>query len=294
LKVSALSNYLFGSLIAVSFLSCPGAVAQGLPVTQVWLAEIESGVPGEPRLISAASGYNNQPMFSADGKEIFFTAEQVDGQTDIARFNIDSDDLWLVNRSPESEYSPTPIPGRNAVSVIRVELPDQIQRLWSLSLSEDKAELLIPNVEPVGYHSWIDQQSVAVFILGDSFTLHRATVGDQPSIQLADHIGRTIRKHPKSGETLFVSKITEPWSISSIDTVTGKQTKVMSLYPETEDFEVDPSGQFWMGYGSKLYRSSNSNNRWELAGDLREFGIDNITRLAVSPDGNRIAIVASP
>ncbi len=268
------------------------ASAQDLPQTQVWLSKIEHEVPSDPQLISAIDRYNNQPMFSPDGSFVYFTAEQADGQTDIARYEIEKELLSLLNNSPESEYSPTPIPGRNAVSVIRVEPPEQIQRLWSISLAGDDSELLMPNVEPVGYHSWINGSTVAVFILGDSFSLHSATIGDQPSELLADNIGRTIRKHPESGWILFVDKNSEPWSIASIGIDGTRQYEVMRLFPDVEDFEVDQKGRYWMGSGSKLYRSNESITGWDLMADFQTFAINNITRLASSPDGSYLAIVA--
>ncbi|MFT5139729.1 MAG: hypothetical protein ACI9H8_001858 [Lysobacterales bacterium] len=269
------------------------ANAQGLPLTSIWLTEIDDGIASELTLISSAERYNNQPMFSLDGRTVYFTAEQTDGQTDIARFDVESRSLSLVNHSPESEYSPTPVPGLDVVSVIRVELPDQLQRLWSISVSSGEAKLLMPNVEPVGYQSWLDSETVAVFILGDSFTLHKATVGDQPSQLLATNVGRTLRKHPQTGHILFVDKNSEPWSIASFDAENMVQTKVMDLFPGIEDFEVDSSGGYWMGSGSKLYRRAANESSWALNADFQEFGIANITRLASSPDGDYLAIVGS-
>jgi hypothetical protein len=199
-----------------------------------------------------------------------------------------------VSSTPESEYSPTPIPGQRSVSVIRVEPPDNLQRLWSISTVNGESKLLMPNVEPVGYHAWTNPDEVAVFILGDSFTLHSAKVGDSPSKLLADNIGRTIRKHPESGHVLFVDKNTQPWSIAAFDLGEQRQENILPLFPGIEDFEVDSSGRYWMGSGSKLYRSNKNLTGWELAADLRVFGIDNITRLASSPDGTQLAIVGSP
>lgn len=267
-------------------------MAQSLPATAVWLAEIVDGLPAEPRMISQRDGYNNQPMFSADGAYLYFTAEREPGQTDIARFTIASDSLVWVNRSPEPEYSPTPVPGQNALSVIRVEMPHQRQRLWSISLESGNARLLMPNVEPVGYHGWIDRNTAALFILGDTFDLHLARIGDQPSAFLAANIGRTIRKHPGSGNILFVDKNTEPWAISSIDPESGDQSAIISLFPGHEDFEVDTEGRLWMGSGSKLYRSNPANNHWELVADFQDRGIGGISRLAVSGDLLHCAIVS--
>lgn len=268
--------------------------AQQLPTTQVWLAKIDGGNVTNLRLISPTDGYNNQPMFSPDGGTVFFTAEQDGGQTDVASYLIADQKLSIVSSTPESEYSPTPIPGRDAVSVIRVEPPEQRQRLWAISTIDGTSELLMPNVEPVGYHAWLDGKTTAVFILGDSFTLQLATIGDQPSRLLADNIGRTIRKHPKSGQALYVDKNSEPWAITTIDVNSGEQTRVMWLFPGIEDFEVDSDGRFWMGSGSKLYRSDEHSTRWELTADFRASGMSIITRLASSPDGSMLAIVASP
>ena len=267
------------------------ATAQNIPVTEVWLASVQNGFPSQLKKVSDSTGYNNQPMFSEDSHFIYFTSEQ-DGQTDVTEYSIQSGDLRLVLSSPESEYSPTPIPGQEAVSVIRVEPPDQLQRLWSIAIADGASELLMPNVEPVGYHTWLDEQSVAAFILGESFTMHKAVVGDQPSEFLADNIGRTLRTHSHTGHVLFVDKNSEPWTIASFDTGSGRQTTIMNLFPGVEDFETDTAGRFWMGSGSKMYRSSSTQDSWELAVDLREIGIDNITRLAASPDGKYLAIVA--
>ena len=280
-------------LIIVAALAGSDALGQELPATQIWLARIVEGLPVEPVLISASDRYNNQPVFSPDGRFVYFTAEQADGQTDTARFEISSGRLGAVNESPESEYSPTPIPGQDALSVIRVELPDQRQRLWRIPLNGTPSSLLMPNVEPVGYHCWIDPESVAVFILGNSFTLHKASIGDQPSGFLADNIGRSLRRHPETGQILFVDKNTEPWSIASIDAQSGDQQMVLPLLPGIEDFEVDSQGRYWMGSGSKLYRSNAEHSRWELTAELRGYGIDNITRLASSPDRNYLTIVGS-
>jgi hypothetical protein len=281
-------------LTALLYVLALPANAQDLPSAQVWLARIANGIPTEPLRISPEKGYHNQPMFSPDNLFVYFTSEQADGQTDIARYRIEDGELDLVIQSPESEYSPTPIPGRNAVSVIRVELPGQEQRLWSLPLDNGTPELLMPDVEPVGYHTWIDAGSVAVFMLGESFTLHRASIGPGPSEFLADNIGRTLRLNPLNGNVLFVDKNTSPWSIASINPQTRAKVSVISLFPGIEDFEADPTGRLWMGYKSKLYLSQPENRNWRLVADFRADGFNNITRLASSPDGQYLAIIDSP
>lgn len=266
------------------------SLAQDLPATQVWLAPLSDGVPGRPIRVSAASRYNNQPQFSVDSQELFFTAEQPDGQTDIWRYRLADQSLQAVSQSPESEYSPTPMPDASSLSVVRVE-PDLRQRLWRISLDDGAAQLLLPEVEPVGYHAWMDANTVVLFLLGESFTLHSATLGAGPSRRLYAHIGRTLRRHPLTGRALFVDKNFIPWQIAEIDWVTASARPLVGLFPGGEDFEVDGEGGFWTGNGPKLYRCPPGGDTWRLASDLSEYGVSDISRLAASPDGLWLALV---
>jgi hypothetical protein len=246
-----------------------------------------------PLRISHGSGYHNQPMFSADGRSVLFTAEQPGGQTDIWRYEIAGQSLHSVFASPESEFSPTPIAGEDALSVVRVEPPDQRQRLWRIRPDGGAAELLLPDVERIGYHAWLDPNHVVLFILGDTFDLHLARIDAGNSRKLVANIGRTLRRHPQNGHALFVDKSAEPWAIADFDVATSEVRNVLGLFPGIEDFEVDSSGRYWMGSGSKLYRSSPENDSWQLFVDLGEWGIGGITRLAVNWDHQLIGFVGN-
>lgn len=269
--------------------------AQGLPATDLWLANIDNNVPGDPVKISQGDGYNNQPHFSENGSIIYYTHEMpVDGgnaQTDIAAFDITTSSTRMVNNTAESEYSPTPIPGRNALSVIQADL-NQKQYLYAIDIITGKMELLLPHVEPVGYHAWISDQEVAMFILGDSFTLQTARLETKETRLIAENIGRSIRKHPVTGEILFVDKNSEPWKIAAYNPDTASIRTVMPLFPASEDFTIDANGRYWTGNGSKLYRRSPGDRRWELVADFSSFGLSRISRLAIHLQAGQIALVS--
>jgi hypothetical protein len=270
--------------------------AQGLPQTDIWLASIDNGLPGKVVKINPTTGYNNQPHFSDDGSVIYYTREMPakDGvaQTDIATFHLELMTTTMVAETAESEYSPTPIPGRNAVSVIQVE-PGQRQRLWSINIDTGEMELLLPEVEPVGYHAWLNDREVAMFILGESFTLQTASLGESGSKEIADNIGRTIRKHPDSSEIVFVDKNSEPWQIAAYGPAVKTTRLVMPLFPAGEDFTIDGNGNYWTGNGSKLYRRAPGDLRWELVADYSAKGIGSISRLAINPANDKIAITSN-
>ncbi len=280
------------STLTITFAS--SLCAQALPGNDVWLLSISNGVPAKPLKISSGNGYNNQPHFSADGSRVYYTREMSAGgnsQTDIAAFDTRTSTTRMVNQSTQDEYSPTPIPGRNALSVIQVE-SDGKQRLWAIDIETGEMELLLSHVEPVGYHAWIDSNAVAMFILGESSTLQTASLDSDAVKLVADNIGRSIRRHSKTGARLFVDKNREPWQIAAYDPDSGQLRGVMPLFPADEHFTIDANGDYWTGNGSKLYRRSAGDRRWQLVADFSTAGLKNISRLAIHLGSQKIALVS--
>jgi len=154
-------------------------------------------------------------------------------------------------------------------------------------------ELLLPDVEPVGYHAWFSEGEVAMFILGESFTLNTASLDTNGSLEVAVNIGRTIRKHPGSNEIVFVDKNSEPWNIAAYQPAAKITRSIMPLFPAGEDFTIDGNGNYWTGNGSRLYRRAPGDERWELMADYSAKGVGNITRLAINPAGTKITFVGN-
>lgn len=286
-----------GCLAAIFTLSlCGNLFAQDLPQTDIWLADLDQGAPGAAVKINPTAGYNNQPHFSVDGNIIYYTREMPDShqgvQTDIAAYDTRNGQTRMVNSNVQSEYSPTPIPGKNALSVIEVE-PDERQRLWSIDIDTGEMNLLLPAVAPVGYHAWINDHSVAMFILGDTITLQTAGIGDSAATVIAENIGRSIRKHPITGEILYVDQNSQPWQIAALNVETGNKRMVMPLFPVNEDFTIDGEGVYWTGNGSKLYARSPDDKGWRLMADYAAYGVQNITRLATDAATTKIALVSN-
>jgi hypothetical protein len=55
-----------------------------------------------------------------------------------------------------------------------------------------------------------------------------------------------------------------------------------------------PDGALLMAYDSKLYLWRRGRTTWTVAADLAPLGLYGVTRIAVNPDGDRVAIVAQP
>ncbi len=276
-------------------------LSQAPPGTDVYLLPVVSDMQAvNPVNLSQHPGYDNQPAFSPDGQSLYFTrfvasADGSTGQTDIYRVELDSGKVSAVTRTDESEYSPTPMPGQAALSVIRVEPPDNRQRLWQIPLDRTQADSVIfASIEPVGYHAWATSDSAAMFILGESFTL-QVNTPDGGSKQLADRIGRGIEAwHDSQYNILYIDQQNEDrWTIRAVDTATGETRHIIDTRPGAQDFAIDRDNRFWMAEGTALYCFRlGIDEDWHRVADYAEAGLGNISRIAVDHSGTRLAIVA--
>ncbi len=274
------------------------AAAEAPPGTDIFLAEIiEQGplpqVTGEPRNLTRRAGYDNQPSFTPDGSAILYTSIR-DGQADIFRYDVSSATAARVTSTPESEYSPLLMPTGDAISVIRVEA-DSTQRLWRFPLpAGGNPQLILEDVMPVGYHAWADAGTLALFVLGEPPTLQIADTGTGTARVVAKDIGRSLHKIPRSNAISFVDKSAgEDWWIRRLDLASGAITPLVQALPGSEDYAWTPAGTLLMAQGSTLHAWRQGGPGWVQIADFTSAGLESITRLAVSPRGDRLALVAA-
>ena len=120
--------------------------------------------------------------------------------------------------TPESEYSPTPIPGKKGLSVIQVDAKgDQ----YLVTLHNSKAERH-SDLKPVGYHNWTQSDGANNGMHLWTFILNDNNGGDlyhqgknKKAKKVEEHIGRSFITD-KSNKTLYyVDKKQTPWQIKS-------------------------------------------------------------------------------
>lgn len=246
---------------------------------------------GQPTRITSGAGYNNQPSFLPDGQSILYTSIR-DKQADIYRYDIRSGATTQVTNTPESEYSPTLMPDGKSISVVRVEA-DGTQRLWKFPLAGGEPLLILENLKPIGYHLWIDDHTLALFILGKPNTLQLAAVQTGKADFVIDNPGRILRRIPRADKFSFVHKVSDQeWLIKSFDLKSRAVTTIIKTFPGVEDYAWTPKGLLLMARDSKLFSRKESDWAWVEIADFSNAGLRNITRIAVSPKGDRIAVVA--
>lgn len=275
------------------------AVAQGsAPTPDIYLVGIRSSrraieLAGEVKNVTNRPGYDNQPSWSPDGRSVYYTSTREDAQADIYRLDVASgESVRVTTTDPESEYSATVTPDKKAISVIRVER-DSTQRLWSVALAGGESRVILPTVKPAGYHVWADAKTIGLFVLGQPNALVLADLKSGKVDTVARSIGRSLHRIPGTNHLSFVSKIDdEEWWIVDLDPRARTMTRLARLPKGVEDYAWTPGGTIVAGDGSRLVRWTGTS--WEAIGDLAANGLSNITRLAVSPRGDWIAVVAVP
>ena len=251
-------------------------------------------VVGTPLNITDRAGYDNQPSFTTDGSSVFFTSVREDAQADIYRYEIATKRTTRVTTTaPESEYSATQFDGGRAISVIRVER-DSTQRLWRIPLGGGASSVILQRIKPVGYHAWADDHTLALFVLGSPNTLQLADTRTGKSDTITTNIGRSLHRIPGTGRVSFVRKVSPTeWWIESLDSGSRQTTRLVRMPAGVEDYAWLADGSVVCGNASTLLRwSGNAGDGWTQIADLSSAGVKGITRLAVSPGGDRIAFVA--
>jgi hypothetical protein len=275
---------------------CTALPARAQGSTDIYLAplSVQNGRPvvGTPVNVTNRPGYDNQPSFTPDSRAILYTSTREDGQSDIYRIDVATKAIARVTSTPESEYSATVMPGGTRFSVIRVE-HDSTQRLWSFALDGSDPRLVLQNLKPVGYHAWIDADNLTLFVLGNPNALVHADVRTQKADTLARRIGRSLAPLPGGGGFSFVRQDSTSVLVSA--TWPGFVTHDLVALPRgSQDIAWISPAIVMTGDGSRLLAWTKGTAQWDGVADLGVAGLTAISRLAVSPDGHWLAIVATP
>lgn len=267
--------------------------AAGAPSTDIWLGRLEESATGalavrELANVTARDGYDNQPTFDPAGEALYYASAVDSTQTEIFRYGFGRGIVEQLTRtSGASEFSPTAIPGQDALSAIHEE--SGLQYLWRYGTDGADLGPIFATVEPVGYHAWADERTAVIFVLGDPPTLQIGDALTGAVRTVAANPGRSIHRIPGTESVSFVRKLSEEeWWIERLDPETGETERITQTLPGREDYAWTPGGAILMGDGASL-RMWTANADWtEVATPAP--GDADISRLAVSPDGSRIAM----
>jgi WD40-like Beta Propeller Repeat len=248
-----------------------------------------------PRRISTDRGYDNQPFYTADGTRLLFTANRDGKQTDIYEFDRRTERVRVIIATPEGEYSPNLTPDGESISVIRVEA-DATQRLWQFTAGGTDPRLVLTDIKPVGYHAWIDADQLALFVLGKPSTLQHARVSTGKARVVAENIGRSLHRIPKTSRVSFVHReAADTVWVKEFDPATGAITPLVRLMSGNDERDVawTADGTLLMSAGTRVLAWRRGDQDWREVLDVAGHKLGAVTRLAVAPDGRALAVVVN-
>lgn len=287
------------------------SLAQDSP-TDIWMMNVTlSGgkmTVTKPVSISGKNTYNDEPVFSPDGKLIFYTSHSDSlGHTEIYKYQAKTKTSALFTASPERKHAPAIMPDGKTLSFI-VSEGDAHHRLWKMPLIGGTPEPLLKDKDSIGAYCWMTGDSVALQVLTSPPSLVAANISTGATKLVAQNAGRCIKRMPANVPTpgkwedvwIFTEKSRD--NVRTLKSfVYGKKGKLMviplcpncDMMEGTEQFSVIRAGIF-SANGPKIFIMDNgSATGWTEVADLSKYGIKNIRSLTFSPDEKKLLIVSA-
>lgn len=266
--------------------------ALGQTATEIWLFDLNlKGIPAVTggKNITNHPGYDNQPHFRPGHHEIFYSSFRDDGRSDLKKYNWKTGMTSDVTLTPEREYSPTITPDKKWISCI-IQRDDNAQDLGRYPVHGGKPEIIINNLT-VGYHAWLSDSDLILFVLGEPHTLRHYNTGSKKDRIIFEKPGRSIQRIPRTNLVSVVDK-QDPlhWFIWKIG-ADLKPVKVTETIHGSEDIAWTPDGRIISSDGTRfLINNPEKTNGWI---PMQGPELKGISRIAVSADGKKLAAVIS-
>lgn len=267
----------------------------------LWVLNTE-GIGGKLKILTETAKpltnrpeYDNQPNFINDA-ELVFSAADEKGNHDIILYSFRTGKFTNLSRTADrSEFSPSLTDCGQYVSAVVME-PDSTQRLWLYPINQEAPELLYDDIAPVGYYDWYDNKA-AMFILGDPNRLVYAR-GKGDLLEIDNQIARSVKRRPKTSQISYLSMKSPKETLAGLelpirayDIKTGKSQVFGFGLAGSQDFIWLDHNYMLMAQGNGIYRKKTNQSEWEFLGKITSDTHQNITRMAYSPELNKLVIV---
>ncbi|WBX75190.1 nuclear transport factor 2 family protein [Tenacibaculum ovolyticum] len=240
--------------------------------------------------ISNNEGYDSQPHFYDDENILF--ASTRNNQTDIIKYNTNTAEKSFINNTLNgSEYSPQRIPNSKNISAVRLD-KDGLQRFYQYHLKTGKSKELIENLV-VAYPYWYDKNTlISSVIVNDTLELFVSYLKNKTNSSITKQTGRSIHKIPNSNLVSFMKKNGETWEVWSLNPKT-KETKKITSTRTREDICWLPNGTMLVANQNMILQFNlKKDEKWSVFHRFKDENINNISRITVNHNGNKLAIVA--
>lgn len=241
--------------------------------------------------VSNNVGYDNQPSFISNEALVF--AGNNDGQTDISKYDLTSNhQSWLNLKTEGGEYSPQMIPSTKDFAAVRLD-KDGLQRLYRYNSEGGNSHEMIENLQ-VAYFAYANDNTILATILnGEEMDLVKINLLTKSGDTLLHNAGRSIHKIPKINYMSYTSVNEDKnLDIFMMNIATNESFFICQLPIGVQDYVWLSDSQMLLGSNNRLYLFDTLGpQQWVEVASLEEFGITDISRMAVSPNGKKLAVV---
>lgn len=289
-------------VIIASLLLTITGIANGQPETYLYLFDIQSKDDcyevANPKYLSSFNprGYTDQPSFTPLG-DILVTAKlEKEDQHDIWILSPETNTCKRLTQTSADEFAPRVTPDGRYYSVLRQEEGDSSSRqVWQFPVIGGKYKSVTKQSKGIGQYAWINEHELGLFCKDGSqqrlTTYNRSNHLTTPvittlaSTMLSDRMGSLFYVQKQSEDTWYLKQYTHDTHNVDVLEETPVQSEVLAIMP---------GGIFFLSQDSKIYSyEAGDEGSWNECADLSKFGIHHISRIAISPDGKQMAVVAS-
>ncbi len=264
--------------------------------SEVFVFDISQAYEGiellNARNISNNEGYDNQPSFISNESLVF--AGNNNGQTDISEYNLTSKlQKWVNSKTEGGEYSPQKFPSNNDVAAVRLD-KDGLQRLYRYDAKTGNSTEIIKDLQVAYFAFYNDKKMLATVLNGDKLDLIMIDLPSKSVDTMFYNAGRSLQKVPNTSSMSY-SIVNEEKNLDLyiLDMNSLESFFVCELPIGIQDYVWINDTQILVGSGSRLYMYDTlGESEWNRVASIEEYGIKSISRMAISPDGKKLAVVA--
>jgi WD40 repeat protein len=249
--------------------------------------------------ISSNKGYDNQPYFTPGSESILFSSERDGTQTDIYEYFISSKKTEQITDTKSSEYTPKMSPDNLIITFVRDgEGANPDQTVWKLNRKTGETSWAINSKEPVGYYHLNHETGDVLFWSRYGFSVQYLNIKKNLDRYVSGNaVPGTPKQVPGTDLFSFVHRQMngEVW-IKSFNPETHAITPLAPVEGTNSDYAWAPNGDLFRAEDNVLYvwKKSEASKQWTKVQDMSAMFNGTVFRLAISPDGNMMALVENP
>jgi len=275
------------------------AAPPSFPETEIFLFDYDAAASidalSNASNVTQRIGYDNQPHFTKDSATLLYSRD--DGvQTDIWEYDIASGEHSRITQTPKNEFSPTPSPDNQTISVVS----ERNRSIWQLDRNapnEARWALEASGViEPVGYFARNYETGRILFWSRYGFNVTLTSDNKPGAFFITGHAApATPHVIPGGKEFSFVHRQTngQVW-IKALEPETAAVRPLTPTVGSNANYTWAPDGSILQIEDDKVHRWREGDGNWKVISNLVDHGVTGAARIAVSPDGKRVAIVGVP